>query len=446
MKISDFSKVDIKQAYIVDILKPSENNEDFYALLRDVTGKSTNEEITVGDIMNANVEDVKFSSLISYEGNEQLADILVSITGKPSYNDIYLSDLKNIDTNNIKLNTVISSLDEKLKKILCQGCGVSSFDELKIGNLSSFDINAVLLNDVMPDLSDKLKDVLVNGTGASSYESLTFLDLNNFNLDNLSLSLIIENNAANAKLISILLEATNKSNYDELKVSDLSNGFNIDNVRLYTILGENDTLYDILSEATGVSKENLKIGDLSSFSLDNVKLSTVIKSDTGNAVIDALLKDDTITISNLGEKINNMPLYDIYGENCFTQDETKAAFSDDHYVKGVDANGLVTFTLDTDGDYSGDYYVSNEMGFITLLCYTVTETDLTNGRANQYTQASYKYSDIETNQNTNDIIANSTIYQLISAGMLQDKSGGGYSNNLKKMTIQQLLNMADSLQ
>ncbi len=445
LSIGSLSSIDIKQIHIVDIVEPNENNEDLYTLLRDVTGKENNEDITVGDAMEAHVDDVKFSSLLSYSGNEQLGDILVSITGKSSYEEIYFSDLKNIDTNKIKLSTVISNLDEKLQKILCKGCGVSSYDDLIVGNLSTFDINAVLINDVMPDLSDKLKEILVNGTGASSYETLTFSDLNEFDMNKLSLSLIIENNSTNSKLISILLEATGKDNYDELNVGNISCGFNIDNVRLETLMGSNDTLFDILSEATGIAKDQIKIGDLSSFSFDNVKLSSVIKEETGNRILDTLLKDDSITISNLGEKINNMAIYEFYGEDCFTQDETKSSFTSDHYVKGIDASGLVTFTLDTDGDYTGDYYVSNESGILTLLCYTVTDTDANNGRANQYTQSSYKYTDLENNENTNNIISDSTIYQLISAGLLADKSDGGYSDKVKKLTVQQVIDMASSL-
>ncbi len=444
LTISHLSSIDINGAHLVDIVEPSESNKDLYALLRDASGKTNNEDITIEDVINANVDNVKLSTLLPYEGNEKLADILLSATGASSYEDIAFNDLKNIDTNNIKLNVVVSSLDEKLQKVLCKGCGVSSYDDLKLGDLSSFNMDLVMINDVMPDLSDNLKDILVKGCGASSYEELSFNDLKNFDINKLPLSMVIENNSTNEKLISILLEASGKTSYEDMTVFDLSNGFNIDNVRLITILGENDTLFDVLQDATGKSKDEIRISDLSSFSIENIKLSTVIKNETGNKIIDALIKDDTVTLSNIGEKINNTSIYDFYGEECFTLDSSKTAFADDHYVKSVNSEGLVTFTLDTDGDYTGDYYVSNDCGLLGMLCFTVEDTDADTGKGIKYVQSNYTYSDLESNTEVNNVIENSTVYQLIAVGAIENKSGG-YSNNVLKRTIKQILDLLDSI-
>ena len=445
LTVANLSNIDINSAHLVDIVEPNENNKDLYALLRDSSGKATNEEITINDVINAKVDDVKLSSLLPYEENEKLADVLASAC-EMSYGEITFKNLKNIDTDKIKLSVVVSSLDDNLKQILSKGCGVSSFDELKIGDLSSFNMNSVLLSDAMPSLSDNLKDILVKGCDATSYEELTFDDLNNFNINKLPLSMVLENNSTNEKLISILLEASGNTNYDDMTVADLSSAdFNIDNVRLITVLGENDTLFDILKDATGKSKDEVRISDLSSFSLDNVKLSTVLKENTGNKILDALLKDDEVTLSNIGTKINNMAIYDFYGEECFTLDSSKSAFPDDHYAKSVNSEGLVTFSIDTDGDYTGDYYISKECGFFGMLCFTVEDTNTSNGRGNTYVQSSYTYSDLESNSEVNNIIENSTIYQLVAVGAIENKSEGGYSDKLLKRTIKEILDIVDAL-
>ncbi len=452
LTVGDLSSLDINNAHLVDIVEPSTKNEDLYRILVDATGKKE-EDILISDVMKAKIDNVKLSTLLPYEGNEKLADFLVSATGK-EYESISMEELKGINTDYIKLKDVITGFDESLKNILVKGYGADSFDDLTIGTLNStFDMNLVKISDAMPNLSGDIKDILVSGCSGDSnksYQDLTFKDLNNFTIDNVPLSLVIKKDSegTNDKLIEILTEAcTTKNSFDDMVVGDLSNGFNIDNVRLLTVLGENDNLFDILQDATGKNKEEIKISDLSDpdFSLDNVRLSTVIKEDTGNKILDVLRKDDDVTLSNIGTKINDMYIYDFYGDQCFTLDSSNAAFPDDHYVKGTDSNGLVTFTLDTDGDYTGDYYVSKNTGFLGLLCFTVTDYDLTNGKPNKYVQSDYKYIDLESNSNTNNVIENATIYQLIAAGAIANKEDGGYTNSVLRMTIKQILDVVAAL-
>lgn len=445
LTVADFSSVDINQVHLTDIIERNDSNQKLFDILKDASGKDSYDEITINDIMSADIENVTLSTLLEYEGNEKLCDILISITGKDSYDEISFNDLKGVDTGNIKLSVVCTTLDEKLKNILTKGSNVTSFDDLTINDLSSFDMNTVYVGDAMDDLSDRLKDILAGGCNKASFDELKFGDLSSFNMDSLALSLIIENNETNSQLISILCEACGKSNYGDVIVGDISGeDFDINNVYLKTVIGENDNLFDILVDATNKSKEEIRISDLSSFSFDNIKLKTVLKENTGNKILDALLKDDTVTLSNIGDKINTMSLYDIYGEECFTQDQSKAAFEGDHYTKSINENGKVVYTIDLDGNYEGDYYLSKSSGMFGLLSFDVNDVESSNGRGNIYVQSDLTYGDLETSDNISNAIENSTIYQLIGAGVIQNKEGG-YSNNVLKQTFKDILDAIDKL-
>ena len=104
---------------------------------------------------------------------------------------------------------------------------------------------------------------------------------------------------ANEKLQSILSGALNGKSYTEITISDLSgSAFNIDNVKLSTVLPykdsaknvDNSQLYRILLDCNGMLKstdtdaeisakaQTLSISDINNFSVDNVRLSTVLKS------------------------------------------------------------------------------------------------------------------------------------------------------------------------
>ncbi len=403
--IGNLNKIDINQVKLTDVIEPTESNDKIFAILRDASGKENNEDITIGDISGANLDEVKLSSLLAEEDNPTLAKILTSAVGKDSYSDVTMGDLQSFDTNKIRISDAIT-------------------------------------------LEDDLKDILLKGCGVESYEDLTLGDFSNFSMSNVPLSCVIKDNEDNAKLISILTEATGKDSYSEITIEDLSTSFKIENVRLTTVIEEteaNKSLFSILAEATGVDKDKLKLSDLSNFDLSNVKLSTVIDGETGNKALDTLLKDDTVTISNMGDKINNLSLYSIYGEDCFTTDVSKASITTDHYVKTATADGKYSFVYDNDGDYEGDYYISNSAGVMLLLSFTVTDLDTTCGRAKTYYPSDLKFENMDKADSTSSAIQNATIYQLIAAGLIQDKEDGGYSDTLKAMRIIDLLNALDSV-
>ncbi|HBN00796.1 MAG TPA: hypothetical protein DD384_06265 [Firmicutes bacterium] len=405
LKIGNLNNIDINKVHIVDIVAPNEENEDIFAILRDATGKGQNEEITVGDIAKANLDDVKLSSLIpDDDAHHSLCTILASATGKASYDEVSLNDLSSFDANNILLKDAMPSLEETLKDVLIKGCNVSSFEVLKIGDLSSFDMNAI------------------------------------------PLSLLLKEDG-NQTLTKILLQATGKTSYSDVLVGDLTSDFDINRITLKTVIGENENLFDILTQATGKGEEELKVSDLSSFDISNVRLNTIIKDKTNNQLLDKLLSQDDVTISNIGQKINEMRIYDIYGENCWTSDSSNSTIPLDAYSFDKDTK-TYTYVPETDRVTGGEYYyVSKNSGILLLLSYDVTLKDDTNGRAKTYTPSTYRYVDLENGSASTDIVRNATVYQLIATGFLSDRNSEGkaYSDNLKRMTIKQLIDLADQI-
>ena len=79
----------------------------------------------------------------------------------------------------------------------------------------------------------------------------------------------------------ILCDATGET-VDTLTIGHISSGFNLDNVKLNSVLpaSENEKLYELLLEnAPTKTEETLTIGDIN-FDLSTVKLSTVMEGQT----------------------------------------------------------------------------------------------------------------------------------------------------------------------
>ena len=405
LMIGNLNNIDINKVHITEIVTPNADNEEIFAILREATGKNKNEDITVGDISKANLDNVKLSSLIpNDDAHKSLCTILASATGKASYDEVTMNDLSSFNVNNVLLKDAMPSLEQTLKDILIKGCNVSSFEALKIGDLSSFDMNII------------------------------------------PLSLLLKEEG-NQTLTKILLQATGKTNYSDVVVGDLTSNFDVNRIALKTVVGENENLFNILTQATGKAEDEIKVSDLSSFDISNVKLNTIIKDKTGNQLLDNLLSQDDVTISNIGQKINEMRIYDIYGDSCWTTDSSKSTIPADAYSYDASAK-TYTYVPETDRVIGTEYYyVSKNSGIMLLLSYDITLKDDTNGRAKTYTPSTYRYTDLENGSASNDLIRSSTVYQLIATGFLTDSNSKGqpYSDNLKKMTIKQLIDLADQL-
>lgn len=398
-------------------------------------------------------------------GQEEVVDLLSIFTKieedsliKKVFDGYTINGLGSFDPNSILISDILTlSEDNKmLFDILCAASVVKEGEKqptpetLMIGNLNNIDINKVHITEIVTPNADneEIFAILREATGKNKNEDITVGDISKANLDNVKLSSLIPNDDAHKSLCTILASATGKASYDEVTMNDLSS-FNVNNVLLKDAMPSlEQTLKDIYIKGCNVSSfEALKIGDLSSFDISNVKLNTIIKGKTNNQLLDNLLSQDDVTISNIGQKINEMRIYDIYGDSCWTRDSSKSTIPADAYSYDASAK-TYTYVPETDRATGTEYYyVSKNSGIMLLLSYDITLKDDTNGRAKTYTPSTYRYTDLENGSASNDLIRNSTVYQLIATGFLTDSNSKGqpYSDNLKKMTIKQLIDLADQL-
>ena len=214
--------------------------------------------------------------------------------------------------------------------------------------------------------------------------------LSAFSIDNIKLTTVLPKTSSNAKLYTILVEATGVAEAN-LKVSDLSS-FSVDNVKLTTVLPQqpsNAKLYNILVDAIpGASTANdIILSDLNAFSLSNIKLSTVLDTPTGNKVIDKLRADSTVTLSNIGTKANALTIEDILEVKAMAEVSptaitanfvnTDAIYT---YNAGTDTYELVSGTFNTSTknytytglDTTKTYYIINKIAGVWFLAITTT--------------------------------------------------------------------------
>ena len=411
--------------------------------------------ITVGDINNFVVKDIYLLDVIPVDSNQTFYAILADSEGVPHDNDHYkaftigtISD--GIDFDSVHLTSVLTKNDdnEKMFDILLDGSGAADYDSITIGDLSTLDIDDVHLTSIIPEDAGngKLYPILRDATGKANNADIVVGDLENMDLDLVHLTSFIDDDAEHATILSILSSAcgVTKANLTVESLEDFDPG----NIFLADVLdptdSDNDKIYDILLDATGqTNKANITISMLSgdSFDIRNVRLSKAISSsDTGdNAILKALVEDNTVTIGNLGQKINEISLYKAYGDTVFTK--TGAHAVNDKYVKSI-VGGKVTYTYDPTApepaDSNDTYYISEDSNIWLLFCYDSEDISAANGRIGRYVESDKTFADLVDGNITNRITM-ATIYNLIASGMITDD---GYPDTLKAMTIQQVIDWA----
>ncbi len=266
-------------------------------------------------------------------------------------------------------------------------------------------------------------------------ENLTMKDLENLNTNAVKLSVVIEETSENAKLFSVLADATGIDK-DSLTVGDLES-FNTNDIKLYSVLddsGNGIKLYDILEQATGDSRESITIADLSEFEIGNVELATVLNADDvkGNKILSALVnlgKDEegnivdeelVVKVSNVGTSINSLKLFDIYGESCFVE-----TANGDYYLN--ESTGVYEKVSSGDGTHE----ISTTGGIWLLLCYDYAGTG-------NYSPSKMTMSDMQTDGNSvSSKVLNATIRQLVDAHMIADPK---YEDSaLYQLTISEII-------
>lgn len=202
--IKDF---DINTVALTNVLEDNAENAQLWNILKDVTGKTTTTDITIGDLSGINTDDIYLNTVLPApdsghpDRNKQLYDILLDITPSTitAYDQIKVNDLSGLNTDNLHLTTV----------------------------LADNTANAKLYN-ILKDLS-----------GKSDASEITVDDLSGLNTDNLHLSVVLEDNAANAKLYDILKDLTGETTNGAITVGNLS-GLDTDNLHLTTVIPSSD--------------------------------------------------------------------------------------------------------------------------------------------------------------------------------------------------------------
>ncbi len=488
------------------------------------------EDITIKDFAGTgfNINQVKLSTVMQGT-NAKLKNILSGALGGKDYSDITIADLSGtaFDINNVKLSVVMDSSNEKLQDILSGALGGKTYGEITIADLgsSSFNIDNVKLSVVM-SANTKLQNILSGALGGKAYADITIADLGgqSFNIDNVKLSVVMD--SSNETLKNLLSGALNNKPYADITIADLgSSTFNIDNVKLSTVLPykdsakniDNSGLYRILLDCNGMLKstdtdteisakaQSLSISDINNFSINNVKLSTVLTSPdaslkailedvyvnhtvgvnsyeditlamlaefkmgdlhlqkvlpepsgnlkliledafdcdyneitvsklsgdgfnfnkislktvvgetSSNPIIQALIESGS-SVGGIGDAINELSLYKVYGANVFVTTPVENA---PRYNLSADGK---TYTLDV----NGEYYLSKDAGIWLLLCFNsgeiVQEGDNA-GRAMTYTISSATINDLQGGEKTDfDItlaLMGATGRQLQDAGIVK---------------------------
>lgn len=408
---------------ISDLFGELEEDSLLQTLLVDLvnTDKIEEEKVEFADITLEHLTDIgkdAFSSIKittfleppteeNQQKNKLIYDILVPSTrpegvaeGDWTMEDITVSSLDGrIADENIKLNDVVD-LDDDLVKIL--------------------------IEITQPKLQDGETDYSNYGNGDENWtsEDLVLGSLSNIDINKLHLNVVLSDIDEESNFRKILAQACEKD-FDDVIVGDLveKDSFDIGKITIDKFVAYNSekTLCQILCEIYDKNESTyntITVDNLSEFDLTNVKLSTVIKDAGDNKILNALLSSSTndVTIGNLGEKINSLSLYQLYGEDCWTTDPLKASNTDAKYSITEDKNG---YALDT---VNGTHYVSKEAGIWLLVCFDVGEGDINQetGRSIKYTQSEISFSDLSNGNSISTKFTGATLRQLKDAGIVSE--------------------------
>ena len=444
-------------------------NTALYNILLDVingeTGTKTAGDITVSDLTSFNTNSIKLNNVMPKTAeNQALYEILLDVInsdkkagdiGYLTYDKITINCLTKFSFDNVKLWHVLPyenqdgvSVNTALYSILLDvingETGTKTAKDIKISDLSTFSFEMVRLSTVMPktDSNAGLYNILldiINGdkaVGDAGYVNegaITISDLSTFNVVGIKLNTVMPKTDSNASLYNVLLDVINGDkkagdsgyvSFDNITINNLSS-FSFENVKLSTVLPYQDKngvainsgLYSVLldvinsgkSESEKLTNADLKISHLSSFSVTNIRLQTVLgNGKTGNVILDKLIEKD-VAVSGLATAINGLSLYEIYGQNCFVEykGETNVA----RYKKADDSYIL---------DENGEYVISKTAGIWLFLCFDSTGVVKTAGNAYGCAE---KY-----------VVSNATLQTLTAAN-----SGANLSSKITSATIRQLV-------
>ena len=429
--IGSLSSLNFDNINLNDVIEET-GNEKLYSILRSAAGLEASAPVTIADLSGLNFDNIYLTDVLEETGNEQLFKILRSAAGLADDARVTVNNLTNLDFNNISLADVLSETgNEKLYTILKRAAGLGAEDTITIGNLKTLDFDNIYLTDVIEEAgNEQLFKILRSAAGLEASAPVTIANLSGLNFDNIYLTDVLTPGPNNAKLYAILSDVTGEAEA-AITVHHLSS-FDTDNIHLSKIIApeSNAKLYNILIDASGVaSAYDITVGSLSgsSFNIDNIKLSTVLDRTsaavTDNLVLKSLLynpdgmPNDEVTLGNIAEEMNNKKLSEIFNVTCFEEvgeGNTKAT-----YDKSTSLDGKEVYTLNSTG--TGDYRIADDAGVWLFMLYDEGVSRDGSGNAEVYTESGTTFSGLNDRvSGVDDNILSASIRQLVDAGILSD--------------------------
>ena len=285
----------------------------------------------------------------------------------------------------------------------------------------------------------------------------TLEELGEMSTANIYLSTILEaptedNDYANKMLYDILIQATRPTNVDSYSYGDITisslSSFDLNKVSLDNAISYDSgkVLCKILLEVYNKTEDTyseITIGDLASgFSVENIKLETVLRDYSGdNFILNALLKVNGVTIGTLGAEMTNLSLFDVFGHGCFIKHSEVENF-DIEVINPLlkyeykEVGGKATYTLNDSVAEENAYYIKKDSGIWMLMCFDGTvEED--SGRTTTYTESTLTLGSLEEGSNIASRFTSATIRQLKDAGIFSETD---IPSSLDKHTLKEALN------
>lgn len=429
-------------------------------------------DVKIGQIASLEVDNVALASVMDIQATSTLAKILDQAFDTESkdlsYLDVKIGQVSALNIDNVTLNSVLTiDSTSTLAKILDEAFDVydadgnlikdKTYSQIKINEIASLNVNNAKISSILPEVTDGFKAILEDVTGID-YEEIKIVQLSTVNVNDASLTSVIPYKT-NESLYSILWQATSQTGElteqtaENIKISSLGSGaFKVEEVSLDTVmkLDADSDLAKILNEAfdtpeKDVSYTDLKVKDMNGFTIDNVKLGTVMDK-TGNVILDKLI-DKEVTIANIGTEINSLTLYEVYGEDCFK--DTEVVNSPLYYVdKTTNTFYLADYApIEIKVDENKRWLCEND-GIWLVFCFdsgSVIEDGEHKGRAESYKATATTLTALQSHEeggiaSVSGKFEYATIRQLIDAGIIKDMHEGLYS-----MTLHEAIDMLSKM-
>ena len=475
--LSDMDTDMIRLTTVLD----EESNSKIYNILRDMTYVEENGKIRVGDLTRTDITHIRLYNVLPVDGNERTYEVLIDISYENvleqliidqmikekmdeeaiyddmhNWADYYSWDYTTKATATQSMRNIYKNLGQTEKdarrhdqETYYSSLTLKEKEELiTVASLDKADVSAIKLTSVLKDKdadnnpkNEKLYSIIRDMTHKTDNAQITVADLENADIEHIKLLNVLpigdeKEPRKNEELYNVLRDLS----YQNVINQYIRDNYNISNETWEaagegTVLANGKTKSEIRQEAVDMyalldvdQRNNLiTVASLDGGNIGDIKLVTVMGEETGNDILDAVLKKPNITVSNIGDNLNDLTLTEIYNVEVFTKDSSKAVqFFDGKYARyNKDANSDTYYY-----NASGEYYLSKKSSVWLFMLYDGTNTVNDDGFAITYTANGKKLS--ELNNETTGIssmggkVSMASIRQLIACGIISDDDEGFY--------------------